>query len=91
LDGVDIDALYVRRPTSEVGALKYIAPGKMRGREFGREGERAVGRFARVRERHLHRCALEEIESDEVPGPRQPAPDERVARIELSRFDLVAD
>jgi hypothetical protein len=54
LDGVDIDALYVRRPTSEVGALKYIAPGKMRGREFGREGE-------------------------------------RIARVELSRLDLVAD
>src|SRR5260370_15791022 len=63
----------------------------MCGRECGRKSERALGRCTRFGVRLLRRRALEKCLTEAAPGPRQPAPSERITRFKLSRLRVVLD
>src|SRR5580700_4309126 len=63
----------------------------MRGRKVRREGERAIGGRTRFRIRLLRGRAPEEIPAEFGPGARQPAPGERIARVEQRRLRVVLD
>src|ERR1700751_4982389 len=62
----------------------HVTPGNVCSRKFGGEAERAIGRRTRLRVCPLSRRALEVLHAEKRPGPRQPAPGERIARIKLS-------
>src|SRR5215471_17114412 len=63
----------------------------MCGREFGGKSKRALGRCTRLGVRLLRRRALEECLTEAGPGPRQPAPGERITGIKLSRLRVELD
>ena len=62
--------LRFRSAPIEVDELKQIAPGIVRSRKVGREGERTVGRLTRLRIRLLRRRTFEEVSTEGEPGTR---------------------